>query len=142
MMDSSDGAAPFSWPAVGASFNQPYRVEHALNSPISDRQAVRAQLTDWGTPVYDNSRALVGSQPVSGKSFDDIPLTMEVVIGQAQVPVSALMSLTKDQVVLLNKRFGDPVEIRVNGQTIGRGEIVSDNDDNIIGVKLTEVLRS
>lgn len=142
MMDSSDGAAPFSWPAVGASFNQPYRVEHALNSPISDRQTVRAQLTDWGTPVYDNSRALVGSQPVSGKSFDDIPLTMEVVIGHAQVPVSALMSLTNDQVVLLNKRFGDPVEIRVNGQTIGRGEIVSDNDDNIIGVKLTEVLRS
>ncbi|MBN7806152.1 FliM/FliN family flagellar motor switch protein [Agrobacterium rosae] len=142
MMDSSDGAAPFSWPAVGASFNQPYRVEHALNSPISDRQALRAQLTDWGTPVYDNSRALVGSQTVSGKSFDDIPLTMEVVIGHAQVPVSALMSLTKDQVVLLNKRFGDPVEIRVNGQTIGRGEIVSDNDDNIIGVKLTEVLRS
>ncbi|WP_432331901.1 FliM/FliN family flagellar motor switch protein [Agrobacterium rosae] len=141
-MDSSDGAAPFSWPAVGASFNQPYRVEHALNSPISDRQALRAQLTDWGTPVYDNSRALVGSQTVSGKSFDDIPLTMEVVIGHAQVPVSALMSLTKDQVVLLNKRFGDPVEIRVNGQTIGRGEIVSDNDDNIIGVKLTEVLRS
>ncbi|POO54682.1 FliM/FliN family flagellar motor switch protein [Agrobacterium rosae] len=142
MMDSSDGAAPFSWPAVGASFNQPYRVEHALNSPISDRQALRAQLTDWGKPVYDNSRALAGSQPVSGKSFDDIPLTMEVVIGHAQVPVSALMSLTKDQVVLLNKRFGDPVEIRVNGQTIGRGEIVSDNDDNIIGIKLTEVLRS
>ncbi|WP_320188277.1 FliM/FliN family flagellar motor switch protein [Agrobacterium rosae] len=123
MMDSSDGAAPFSWPAVGASFNQPYRVEHALNSPISDRQALRAQLTDWGTPVYDNSRALAGPQPVSGKSFDDIPLTMEVVIGHAQVPVSALMSLTKDQVVLLNKRFGDPVEIRVNGQTIGRGEL-------------------
>ncbi|NTE87716.1 FliM/FliN family flagellar motor switch protein [Agrobacterium rubi] len=142
MMDSSDGTAPFSWPAVGASFNQPYRVEHALNSPMSERQAVRAQLADWGQPVHDNSRALVASQQPSGKHFDEIPLTMEVVIGQAQVPVSALMALTKDQVVLLNKRFGDPVEIRVNGQTIGRGEIVSDNDDNVIGVKLTEVLRS
>ncbi len=142
MMDSSDGTAPFSWPAVGASFNQPYRVEHALNSPVSERQALRAQLADWGQPAHDNSRALVASPQSSGKHFDEIPLTMEVVIGQAQVPVSALMALTKDQVVLLNKRFGDPVEIRVNGQTIGRGEIVSDNDDNIIGVKLTEVLRS
>ncbi len=142
MMDSSDGAAPFSWPAVGASFNQPYRVEHALNAPLSDRQTVRAHLTDWGKPAHENSRALVGPQQSSSKNFEEIPLTMEVVIGHAQVPVSALMSLTKDQVVLLNKRFGDPVEIRVNGQTIGRGEIVSDNDDNIIGVKLTEVLRS
>ena len=142
MMDSSDDAASFSWPAVGASFNQPYRVEHALNSPISGRQAVRAQLTDWGKPAHDNSRALVGSQHTAGKSFEEIPLTMEVVIGHAQVPVSALMSLTKDQVVLLTKRFCDPVEVRVNGQTIGLGEIVSDNDDNIIGVRLTEVLRS
>jgi flagellar motor switch protein FliN len=141
MMDSSDGAAPFSWPAVGASFNQPYRVEHTLNPPVSDRQAVSAQLADWGQPMHDNSRALVASPQPSGKHFDEIPLTIEVVIGQAQVSVSALMALSKDQVVLLNKSFGDPVEIRVNGQTIGRGEIVSDGGDNVIGVKLTEVLR-
>ncbi|XUY26551.1 FliM/FliN family flagellar motor switch protein [Agrobacterium sp. rho-8.1] len=141
MMDSSDGAAPFSWPAVGASFKQPYRVEHTLNPPVSDRQAVSAQLADWGQPMHDNSRALVASPQPSGKHFDEIPLTMEVVIGHAQVSVSALMALNKDQVVLLNRSFGDPVEIRVNGQTIGRGEIVSDGEDNVIGVKLTEVLR-
>ncbi|MBB3946351.1 flagellar motor switch protein FliN [Rhizobium skierniewicense] len=91
--------------------------------------------------MHDNSRALVASSQPSGKHFDEIPLTMDVVIGQAQVSVSALMALTKDQVILLNKKFGDLVDIRVNGQTIGRGEIVSDGEDNVIGVKLTEVLR-
>ncbi len=141
MMDSNDGAAPFSWPTVGASFNQPYRVEHTLSPPVSARQDVSVQLADWGQPMHDNSRALVASSQPSGKHFDEIPLTMDVVIGQAQVSVSALMALTKDQVILLNKKFGDLVDIRVNGQTIGRGEIVSDGEDNVIGVKLTEVLR-
>ena len=142
MMDSNDDTAPFAWPAFGAGFNQPYSVEVAKSIPASGPQAVRAQLTDWGKPAHDGGRVIAGLQQSAGKSFEEIPLTMEVVIGQAQVPVSALMSLTRDQVILLNKRFGDPVEIRVNGQTIGKGEIVSDHHDNIIGVKLTEVLRT
>ncbi|MES5100510.1 FliM/FliN family flagellar motor switch protein [Agrobacterium sp. BA1120] len=143
MMDSDDSATPFSWPAIGAGFSQPYSVGVSRHLPaVSAVQAVRTQLTDWGQPVHEGARVIAASPQAAGRSYEEIPLTMEVVIGQAQLPVSALMSLTRDQVILLNKRFGDPVEIRVNGQMIGRGEIVSDHHDNIIGVKLTEVLRS
>lgn len=141
-MDSNDDATPFSWPAFGAGFSQPYSVQVAKDEPVSKSRIVQEHLTDWGKSPRNQNRALAGLQPDAGTSFNEIPLTMEVVIGQAQVPVAALMSLTPDQVIRLNKRFGDPVEVRVNGQTIGRGEIVSDHHDNIIGVKLTEVIRS
>ncbi|WHA41451.1 FliM/FliN family flagellar motor switch protein [Agrobacterium larrymoorei] len=142
MMDSKDDAHVPAWPAFGAAFSQPYSVSVAKDALTSKSRAVHEHLADWSDAPRSTSQALVGVQRDSGKSFDEIPLTMEVVIGQAQVPVSALMSLTPDQVILLNKRFGDPVEVRVNGQTIGRGEIVSDHNDNIIGVKLIEVIRA
>jgi len=143
MMDPKDDALVPAWPAFGASFIQPYSVSVAKDAVSSRSQAVHEHLADWSEAPRQPSRALVGvgGQRDHGKSFDEIPLTMEVVIGQAQVPVSALMSLSPDQVILLNKRFGEPVEVRVNGQTIGRGEIVSDHHDNIIGVKLIEVIR-
>lgn len=141
MMDSNDGGAALSWPAFGASFSQPYSIGLTKNLPVPAAETLRAHLTDWGKPVLHEVRSVNPLHHPSANHFEEIPLTMEVVIGQAQVPVSALMSLTRDQVILLNKRFGDPVEIRVNGQMIGRGEIVSDHQDHIIGVRLTEVLR-
>ncbi len=142
MMDSNDDATPAAWPAFGAGFTQPYSVGVGRSLQTLEAQAVQNQLSDWGTPAYDANRLVRELPQPSGKNLDEIPLTMEVVIGKAEVPVSALMSLTPDQVILLNKRFGDPVEVRVNGQTIGRGQIVSDHHDNIIGVRLIEVLRS
>ncbi|MNL79780.1 flagellar motor switch protein [compost metagenome] len=39
----------------------------------------------------------------------------------------------------LDKRFGEPVEIQVNGKTIGHGEIVSDDRDNFVGIRMTSV---
>lgn len=141
MMDSNEDLAPAAWPAFGAGFSQPYSVGVGKSVQTLEARAVQNQLSDWGAPVHDAGRMVKELPPPAGKTFDEIPLTMEVVIGQAEVPVSTLMSLTRDQVILLNKRFGDPVEIRVNGQAIGRGQIVSDHHDNIIGVKLVEVLR-
>lgn len=142
MMDSDDDATPVAWPAFGAGFSQPYSVGVGRSMQTVEASAVQSQLNDWGVPAYDASRVVKELPSPSSGNFNEIPLTMEVVIGKAEVPVSALMSLTPDQVILLNKRFGDPVEVRVNGQTIGRGQIVSDHHDNVIGVRLIEVLRS
>lgn len=70
----------------------------------------------------------------------DIPIDLQIVLGSSQMPVSGLMNLTEGATIALDRRIGEPVEIMVNGRTIGRGEItILENDDTRFGVKLIEV---
>jgi flagellar motor switch protein FliN/FliY len=69
----------------------------------------------------------------------DIPVEVHVLIGRARVSVSQLMAAKEGVLFKLDRRFGDPVELQVNGKTIGYGEIVSDDRDNLVGIKMTSV---
>lgn len=70
----------------------------------------------------------------------DIPVEIEVVIGRAKLSVAELMHVHPDQIFSLNKRFGEPIELLVNGRLIGYGEIVADDFDNAIGVRMVQVV--
>lgn len=70
-----------------------------------------------------------------------IPVVLQVVLGQATMPVSNLMKLGRGQVVALDHRVGEPVDIVVNGRVIARGEVVVvDDDSSRFGVSLTEIV--
>ena len=70
-----------------------------------------------------------------------IPVTMQVVLGSATMPVANLMKLGRGQVVSLDHRVGEPVDVVVNGRVIARGEVVVvDDDSSRFGVSLTELV--
>jgi flagellar motor switch protein FliN/FliY len=70
-----------------------------------------------------------------------IPITLQVVLGSATMPVATLMKLGRGAVVPLNHRVGEPVDVVVNGRVVARGEVVVVEDDTSrFGVSLTEVL--
>ena len=70
-----------------------------------------------------------------------IPVNLQVVLGSATMPVSHLMKLGRGQVVALDHRVGEPVDIVVNGRIIARGEVVVvDDDSSRFGVSLTEIV--
>ena len=70
-----------------------------------------------------------------------IPVNMQVVLGSATMPVANLMKLGRGQVVALDHRVGEPVDIVVNGRIIARGEVVVvDDDSSRFGVSLTEIV--
>lgn len=70
-----------------------------------------------------------------------IPVDLQVVLGSATMPVSNLMKLGRGQVVALDQRVGEPVNIVVNGRVIARGEVVVvDEDSSRFGVSLTEIV--
>lgn len=70
-----------------------------------------------------------------------IPVTVQVVLGSASMPVSHLLKLGRGAVIPLDRRVGEPVDIIVNGRTIARGEVVVVEDDNSrFGVSLTEIV--
>jgi flagellar motor switch protein FliN len=70
-----------------------------------------------------------------------IPVTIQVVLGSATMPVSNLMKLGRGAIVPLDHRVGEPVDIVVNGRVIARGEVVVVEDDNSrFGISLTEIV--
>jgi flagellar motor switch protein FliN len=70
-----------------------------------------------------------------------IPVTVQVVLGSASLPVSGLMKLARGAIVSLDQRVGDPVDVVVNGTVIARGEIVVvDDATQRFGVSLLEVV--
>jgi flagellar motor switch protein FliN/FliY len=72
-----------------------------------------------------------------------IPVKVQVVLGSASMPVSALMKLGRGAVVPLDQRTGDPVNVVVNGRVIARGEVVVvDEESSRSGVSLVEIVSS
>ena len=60
----------------------------------------------------------------------DIPVDVNIVLGTTQLSVARLMELEPGEVVELNRRVGEPLDITVNGRKIARGEIVMREDDS------------
>jgi len=72
-----------------------------------------------------------------------IPVTVQVVLGSARMPVANLMKLGRGAVVALDQRVGEPVNIVVNGRVVARGDVVVvDEDNSRFGVSLTEIVGS
>lgn len=71
----------------------------------------------------------------------DIPVTMQVVLGSAVMPVANLVKLGRGAVVKLDTSIGDPVDLIVNGRIVARGEVVVlENEESRFGITLTEIV--
>lgn len=71
----------------------------------------------------------------------DIPVTMQVVLGKAVMPVASLVKLGRGAVVKLDTSIGDPVDLIVNGRIVARGEVVVlENEESRFGITLTEIV--
>jgi flagellar motor switch protein FliN/FliY len=82
-----------------------------------------------------------GERPANFGSILRIPVTVQVVLGQASMPVVNLMKLGRGAVIPLDHRVGEPVDVVVNGRVVARGEVVVVEDDNSrFGVSLTEIV--
>jgi flagellar motor switch protein FliN/FliY len=91
-----------------------------------------------------NSATAEAFPPAPAPNLDailNIPVSVQVVLGAATMPVASLMKLGRGAVIPLDHRVGQPVDIVVNGRVIARGEmIVLDEDSSRLGVSLTEVV--
>jgi flagellar motor switch protein FliN/FliY len=70
----------------------------------------------------------------------DIPVSLSVELGQTQLEVRDVLALAAGSVIELNKLQEEPVDIRINGRLIARGEIVLVK--NNLAVKITELANS
>ena len=89
---------------------------------------------DTGT----SRRAQAPAQARSVEFLLDVPLQVTVELGRTKMRIGDLLRLAKGSVVELDKLAGEPLDLRVNGQLVARGEAVIVNDK--FGVRLSDVL--
>jgi flagellar motor switch protein FliN/FliY len=99
----------------------------------------------WRDNVMNNLQDRTGDEKLgSPRNLDSIlriPVQIQVVLGNATMPVASLMNLGRGAIIPLDHRVGEPVDIVVNGRVIARGEVVVVEDDNSrFGVSLTEIV--
>ncbi|BAS27511.1 flagellar motor switch protein FliN [Limnochorda pilosa] len=68
----------------------------------------------------------------------DLPLEVTVELGRAQLKVREILDLKVGTVVELDRLAGEPVDLRVNGRLVAKGEVVV--VDESFAVKITQIL--
>lgn len=106
---------------------------------MTENEATQFGISDLGD---DAPAAAAGAE--GGRNIEAIlriPITLQVVLGSASMPVANLLKLGRGAVVPLDHRVGEPVDVVVNGRIVARGEVVVVEDDTSrFGVSLTEVI--
>ena len=94
------------------------------------------KLADLAARAAEETSRLTNLEPILR-----IPVTVQVLLGSATMPVADLMKLGRGAVIPLDHRVGEPVEVVVNGRIVARGAVVVVEDENSrFGVSLTEIV--
>jgi flagellar motor switch protein FliN len=90
-----------------------------------------------------------GSSPVASAEFGepaeaprldlvfDIPVRLSVELGRTEIPIRDVVNFGRGSVIELDGSPGAPLEVRVNGVLIGRGEVVV-IDEERLGLRFVE----
>lgn len=94
------------------------------------------KLADLAARAAEETSRLTNLEPILR-----IPVTVQVLLGSATMPVADRMKLGRGAVIPLDHRVGEPVEVVVNGRIVARGAVVVVEDENSrFGVSLTEIV--
>ena len=75
------------------------------------------------------------------RRLDDVIMDLRVSVGGARPTVKELLALGENDVLLLDRRVEDPVELYVGDKLIARGQLEeAETGDGRLCIRLTEVL--
>lgn len=81
-----------------------------------------------------------GHQTSSVDFLWDVPMDLEVILGSTDLSVQDVLEIGPGSVIELDRTYGEPVDIYLNGRLVGKGEVVIIGEQ--FGVKVTEILAS
>lgn len=71
-------------------------------------------------------------------SLMDVPVQVDVVLGEARMPVEQLMAMSEGEILALDRETTDLVDIYVSDRLMARGRLVI--ADGELGVTLSEIV--
>jgi flagellar motor switch protein FliN/FliY len=121
--------------------------EHTPMTPQDTLDTAEALATE--SPVFpyldtDDAENVLTAPPEEGgagmNAMLNVRLDVQVVLGQARMPISRLLELTRGSIVELNRKIGAPVDLMVSGRLVARGDLVKVGEDRL-GVSLTQIVK-
>lgn len=82
-----------------------------------------------------------GTKGGDNKNLDlllDVEIPISVEVGRAQMSLEDVLRLVPGSVIALDKKAEDPVDLRVNGKLVARGEVVL--VDDAYGLRITQIV--
>lgn len=68
----------------------------------------------------------------------DVPVKISAVLGRTQIEISNLLDLEEGDVIELDRKVGEAIDLYVNNRLVARGEVVL--VDEKLGVTMTEII--
>jgi len=138
--DSTPDAKAETGTANDAKAEAPQPAPEAIPDAAPDgKSAVFPQLD-----TEETLNALTALQPEGAgtgiNAMLNVGLDVQIVLGQARMPISRLLELTRGSIVELNRKIGAPVDLMVSDRLIARGDLVKVGEDRL-GVSLTQIVK-
>ncbi|WP_371395850.1 FliM/FliN family flagellar motor switch protein [Fretibacter rubidus] len=86
------------------------------------------------------SKTLADQKNAQSHILSNIELTVEAFLGQAKLTVSELNALKVDSLVELDTALNAAIDLRLNGTSIAKGELVAVGDN--FGVRITSIAQT
>ena len=134
-------ATPATAPAITpADATTSLALDDFSNAP-GDGAVGDGQIGNVGTDAdQTSSREALSSTGAAGlEALYDIPVNITVVLGRTQIEVTDLLALNKGDVVALDRKVGEAIDIYVNKRLVARGEVVLVEER--LGITMTEIIK-
>ncbi len=82
-----------------------------------------------------------GTSAGESKNLDlllDVEIPISVEVGRTEMPLEDVLKLVPGSVIALDKKSEEPVDLRVNGKLVARGEVVLVDDS--YGLRITQII--
>ena len=118
--------------------------EQPEEEPSSEEVNQEKLAEEWTKMAEENKpekEAPLKTELIEKEKLDllmDIPLEISVEIGSTTMPLEEVLKLNPNSIVELDRYINQPVDIKVNGKLIARGELYT--VDNNFGVKITSIV--
>lgn len=70
---------------------------------------------------------------------ENVVVDLAVELGRMSMRIREIKSLRQGEVISLQRPVGDPLDIRINGRIIARGEVVA-TEGHQYGIRITEIV--
>jgi flagellar motor switch protein FliN/FliY len=123
-------------PSGGAPESNPAGARHGEEEPPFPRFEPQAGSMDIGTEIEQATEVQTKAAPLD--LVLDIPVRLSVELGRTEIPIRDVVTLGRGSMIELDGSPGAPLDVRVNGVLIGRGEVVVINEERL-GLRFIEI---
>jgi len=104
----------------------------------AEASAAAVERAEFGYVKSENSPLAAIDEDSNLNLILEIPVTIAMEIGRAQISIRNLLQLNQGSVVELDRLAGEPMDVLVNGTLVAHGEVVVVNEK--FGIRLTDVV--